>query len=67
MMKGGVEVDQVKIGNFLKKLRKEKGITQEQLAEILNVFKCLWKDRIQMGNRKQYAGYQYSCGYCRLL
>ena len=29
MMKGGVEVDQVKIGNFLKKLRKEKGITQE--------------------------------------
>ena len=28
MMKGGVEVDQVKIGNFLKKLRKEKGITQ---------------------------------------
>lgn len=37
MMKGGVEVDQVKIGNFLKKLRKEKGITQEQLAEILDV------------------------------
>lgn len=37
MMKGGVEVDQVKIGNFLKKLRKEKGIAQEQLAEILNV------------------------------
>ena len=36
-MKGGVEVDQVKIGNFLKKLRKEKGITQEQLAETLNV------------------------------
>ena len=29
--------------------------------------KCLWKDRIQMENRKQYAGYQYSCGYCRLL
>ena len=30
-------MDQAKIGNFLKKLRKEKGITQEQLAEILNV------------------------------
>ena len=57
-------MDQVKIGNFLKKLRKEKGITQEQLAEILNVS---GSDRIQMGNRKQYAGYQYSCGYCRLL
>ena len=30
-------MDQVKIGNLKKKLRKEKGITQEQLAEILNV------------------------------
>ena len=37
MIKGGVEVDQVKIGTFLKKLRKEKGITQEQLAETLSV------------------------------
>lgn len=30
-------MDQVKIGNFLKELRKEKGITQEQLAGVLNV------------------------------
>jgi len=30
-------VDQMKIGNFLKELRKEKGITQAQLAETLNV------------------------------
>ena len=37
MMKGGTEMDQVKIGNFLKELRKEKDITQEQLAEALNV------------------------------
>ncbi len=30
-------MDQIKIGNFLKKLRKEKGLTQEQLAEAMNV------------------------------
>ena len=35
-MKGGIFMDQVKIGSFLKELRKEKGITQEQLAEQLN-------------------------------
>ena len=30
-------MDQQKIGRFLKELRKEKNLTQEQLAEILNV------------------------------
>lgn len=30
-------MDQQKIGGFLKKLRKEKNLTQEQLAEQLNV------------------------------
>ncbi|CDZ75662.1 Helix-turn-helix XRE-family like proteins [Peptoniphilus sp. ING2-D1G] len=30
-------MDQQKIGSFLKTLRKEKNMTQEQLAEILNV------------------------------
>ena len=30
-------MDQMKIGTFLKTLRKEKGLTQEQLAEHLNV------------------------------
>jgi len=30
-------MDQIKIGSFLKRLRKEKGLTQEQLAEHLNV------------------------------
>lgn len=37
LMKGGEKVDQKKIGNFLKGLRKGKGITQENLAEILHV------------------------------
>ena len=30
-------MDQQKIGSFLKELRKEKNLTQEQLAEALNV------------------------------
>ena len=30
-------MDQIKIGSFLKELRQEKGMTQEQLAEQLNV------------------------------
>ncbi len=36
-MKGGFGMDQMKIGSFLKELRKEKGLTQEQLAEQLNI------------------------------
>ncbi len=35
--KGGNGVDQKKFGSFLKKLRKEKELTQEQLAERFNV------------------------------
>ena len=30
-------MDQIKIGNFIRELRKEKGFTQEQLAEHFNV------------------------------
>ena len=36
-MKGGAKVDQKQIGSFLKELRKERKLTQEQLAEKLNV------------------------------
>ena len=36
-MKGGNSMDQKKIGRFLKELRKEKVITQEQLAEKIKV------------------------------
>lgn len=32
-MQGGTKMDQMKIGSFLKELRKEKNLTQEQLAE----------------------------------
>lgn len=37
LMREGTHMDQVKIGAFLKKLWKEKNLTQEQLAEQLNV------------------------------
>lgn len=36
-MEGGFDMDQIKIGAFLKTLRKEKKLTQEQLADKLNV------------------------------
>ena len=35
--KGGKNMDQKKIGSFLKELRKEKGLTQEQLAELADL------------------------------
>jgi transcriptional regulator with XRE-family HTH domain len=35
-MKGGLNMDQIKIGSFLKELRMEKGLTQAKLAEQLN-------------------------------
>ena len=36
-MKGDVCMDQEKIGSFIKEIRIEKGLTQEQLAEQLGV------------------------------
>ena len=50
-------MDQVKIGAFLKRLRKEKGLTQEQLGREV---KCIRQNGVSMGNRKQYAGYRYA-------
>lgn len=37
LMREVTHMDQMKIGAFLKKLRKEKNLTQEQLAEQFNV------------------------------
>ena len=37
MRKEAANMNQKKIGSFLKELRKEKGITQEEFAENLNV------------------------------
>ena len=51
-------MDQRKIGAFLKELRKEKGITQEQMAEELVVSGRTISRCISMGDREQYAGYQ---------
>ena len=50
-------MDPKKIGEFLKVLRREKGLTQEQLAEVLPRIK---KKRFQMGNGKQYARSKHS-------
>ena len=36
-MNGGLGMNQRKIGSFLKELRQQKGMTQEQLAEQLNI------------------------------
>ena len=43
-------MDQKKIGLFLKDLRKEKGITQEELAQLLGVSS---KQSFQMGKDNQ--------------
>ncbi|MGN0579141.1 MAG: helix-turn-helix domain-containing protein, partial [Ruminiclostridium sp.] len=37
ILKGGFNMNQIKMGSFLKELRLEKRLTQEQLAEHLNV------------------------------
>ena len=42
-------MDQIKIGVFLKELRKAKGLTQEQLAEVLNV-SCRTVSRWETGS-----------------
>ena len=37
MYAGGDSLDTAKIGNFIKELRKEKGLTQKELAEKLHI------------------------------
>ncbi len=46
-------MDTKKIGAFLKQCRKEKNLTQEQLAE---KFGGICKNSFQMGNRNKSAG-----------
>ena len=46
-------MDTKKIGAFLKQCRKEKNLTQEQLAEKFG------ENRFQMGDRIEYAGSKY--------
>ena len=46
-------MDQKKIGEFLKRLRKEKGLTQEQLAEKIGVTRQTI-GLIESGNYKTY-------------
>lgn len=51
ILPGGKYMNQKKIGQFLKELRKEKGITQEQLSEILGISSrsiSRWENGINM-------------------
>ena len=57
-------MNQIDTGKFIASCRKEKGLTQAQLAEKLNI-----TDRAvpQMGDRKMYAGFIYHVGTLQYL
>lgn len=57
-------MDQKKIVFFLKQLRNEMGITQEQLAEIFSVS---GRTRITLGIRNESSRPEYSGGIVRIL
>ena len=57
-------MDQKKTGYFLKQLRNEKKLTQEQLAEKISDHK---PHGVTLGDGKQYARYQHAVGTCRFL
>ncbi len=57
-------MDQKKFGSFLRELRKEKQLTQEQLAERFGVTS---RSVSKVGDRQQYAGSQYPGGTGRFL
>ena len=48
-------IDQEKIGGFLRDLRKEKGQTQEELAEKFGVFVFLWAQCLYAHRQRKWV------------
>ena len=57
-------MDMKKIGGFLKLLRKERGLTQEQAGEI---FMVAGRTISRWGKRREYAGFKPVDPDCRIL
>ena len=75
-------MDQKKTGYFLKQLRNEKKLTQEQIRQEVTALQDMGHKRlaieagedpknnphgVTLGDGKQYARYQHAVGTCRFL